>query len=154
MCCALSLCLVQLFAAPWTLACQAPRPMEFSRQEFWSGLPCLAPGGSNPHLLCLLHRQVYSLPQAPPGKPRFPARLIKKHIKKRITTHPPPHTHQLALPSTSLTTAGHLLQLINVRWHIIMIQSSTFSGLLVFTLSVSYSMGFIVIWYPPFYHTE
>ena len=30
---------VQLFAAPWTVACQAPLSMEFSRQEYWSGLP-------------------------------------------------------------------------------------------------------------------
>ena len=25
--------------APWTVAHQAPLPMEFSRQEYWSGLP-------------------------------------------------------------------------------------------------------------------
>jgi len=24
---------------PWTVACQAPLSMEFSRQEYWSGLP-------------------------------------------------------------------------------------------------------------------
>ena len=30
---------VQLFAAPWAVACQAPLSMEFSRQEGWSGLP-------------------------------------------------------------------------------------------------------------------
>ena len=30
---------VQLFATPWTVACQAPLSMDFSRQEFWSGLP-------------------------------------------------------------------------------------------------------------------
>ena len=30
---------VQLFAAPWTVACQGPLSMEFSRQEYWSGLP-------------------------------------------------------------------------------------------------------------------
>ena len=24
---------------PWTVACQAPLAMEFSRQEYWSGLP-------------------------------------------------------------------------------------------------------------------
>ena len=30
---------VQLFAAPWTIACQAPPPMEFSRQDYWSGMP-------------------------------------------------------------------------------------------------------------------
>ena len=34
-----SLSHVQLFATPWTVAYQAPRSMEFSRQEYWSGLP-------------------------------------------------------------------------------------------------------------------
>ena len=34
-----SLRLVKLFATPWTVACQAPLSMEFSRQEFWRGLP-------------------------------------------------------------------------------------------------------------------
>ena len=29
----------QLFVTQWTAACQAPRSMEFSRQEYWSGLP-------------------------------------------------------------------------------------------------------------------
>ena len=27
------------FPTPWTVACQAPLFMEFSRQEYWSGLP-------------------------------------------------------------------------------------------------------------------
>ena len=31
---------VQLFATPWTIARQAPLSMGFSRQEYWSGLPC------------------------------------------------------------------------------------------------------------------
>ena len=31
---------VQLFATLWTIACQAPLCMGFSRQEYWSGLPC------------------------------------------------------------------------------------------------------------------
>ena len=30
--------------APWTVALQAPLSMEFSRQEYWSGLPCPSPG--------------------------------------------------------------------------------------------------------------
>ena len=34
---------VQLFATLWTLACQAPLSMGFSRQEYWSGLPCPPP---------------------------------------------------------------------------------------------------------------
>ena len=35
---------VWLFAILWTVACQAPLCMEFSKQEYWSGLPCLPPG--------------------------------------------------------------------------------------------------------------
>ena len=35
---------VWLFATPWTIACQAPLSMEFSRHEYWSGLPCPLPG--------------------------------------------------------------------------------------------------------------
>ena len=33
----------QLFATLWTVAHQAPLSMGFSRQEYWSGLPCLPP---------------------------------------------------------------------------------------------------------------
>ena len=29
---------------PWTAARQAPLSMEFSKQEYWSGLPCPSPG--------------------------------------------------------------------------------------------------------------
>ena len=35
---------VQLFVTPWTVAYQAPLSMEFSRQEYWSGLPFPSPG--------------------------------------------------------------------------------------------------------------
>ena len=35
---------VQLFAILWTVACQAPLSMTFSRQEYWSGLHCPPPG--------------------------------------------------------------------------------------------------------------
>ena len=51
--------------------------MKFSRQEHWRGLPYLLPGClpnpgiSNPHLLCLLHWQVGSLPLVPSRKPRL-----------------------------------------------------------------------------------
>ena len=49
---------VLLFVTPWTVAHQAPLSMEFSRQEYWSGLPLPSPGnfpnqGLNLHLLCL-----------------------------------------------------------------------------------------------------
>ena len=35
---------VRLFMPPWTVVHQAPLSMEFSRQEYWSGLPCPLPG--------------------------------------------------------------------------------------------------------------
>ena len=36
-----------LFATPWTVAHQAPLSVGFSRQEYWSGLPC-PPSGDLP----------------------------------------------------------------------------------------------------------
>ena len=35
---------VVLFATLWTVAHQVSLSIEFSRQEYWSGLPCLPPG--------------------------------------------------------------------------------------------------------------
>ena len=61
-----SLSHVRLFATPWTVACQAPLSMGFSRQEYWSGLHFLLQGifqtqGLNAHLLCLLNWQANCL---------------------------------------------------------------------------------------------
>ena len=39
-----SLSHVRLFATSWTVAYQAPPSMEYSRQEYWSGLPFPSPG--------------------------------------------------------------------------------------------------------------
>ena len=36
--CVCVLNLVQLFSTPWTVACQAPLSVGFSRQEYWGGL--------------------------------------------------------------------------------------------------------------------
>ena len=65
--------LIQVFATPWTVALQAPLSMQFSRQEYWSGLPSPPPGdlpnpGINPCLLHFQHWQAGSLPLEPPGK--------------------------------------------------------------------------------------
>ena len=43
LCVCVSVCVlshIQLFSTPWTIARQAPLTMEFSRQEYWSGLCC------------------------------------------------------------------------------------------------------------------
>ena len=47
--CAQSRYHVRVFVTPWTVAHQAPLPVEFSRQEYWSGLPFHFPGDL-PHL--------------------------------------------------------------------------------------------------------
>ena len=64
---------VRLFATPWTTAHQAPLYMEFSRQEYWSGLPFPSPGdlldpGIKPGSPTL---QTDALPSEPPGKHRY-----------------------------------------------------------------------------------
>ena len=64
----------QLFATPWTLACQAPLSMGSSREEYWSGLPFpsprdLADPGIKPRSPAL---QVDSLSSGPTGKPTYP----------------------------------------------------------------------------------
>ena len=65
-----SLSCVQLFSTPWTIAYQAPQSMEFSRQEYWSGLPLPSPGafphpGKEPGSPAL---QADALLSEPPGK--------------------------------------------------------------------------------------
>ena len=45
---AILLRLVQFFVILWTTAHQAPLSKGFSRQEYWSGLPCPPPPGNHP----------------------------------------------------------------------------------------------------------
>ena len=57
-------------AIPWTVACQAPLSMEFSRQEYWSGLTFPSPG---------------DLPN--PGiKPGSPELQVVAQMVKRLST--------------------------------------------------------------------
>ena len=68
-----SLSRVLLFAAPWTVAYQAPPSMGFSRQEYWGGLPFPSPGdlpdpGIEPRSPAL---QADTLPSEPPGSLKY-----------------------------------------------------------------------------------
>ena len=68
-----SLSRVWLFATPWKVAYKALQLGEFSRQEYWSGLPFPSPGelpnpGIEPGSPAL---QAYTLLSEPPGKPRW-----------------------------------------------------------------------------------
>ena len=73
-----SLSHVEFFATPWTLACQAPLSMEFSRQEYWNGLPFPSPGAfPDPGIkpvspVSLALASVFFTP-APPRKPPYQA---------------------------------------------------------------------------------
>ena len=79
---------VQLFATPWTVACQAPLSMGFSRQEYWSGLPFPSPGDlTNPGIE---HTSPVSPPLAgrfftmvPPGKPHLKESRMQKQNKTK-----------------------------------------------------------------------
>ena len=90
LCAAAKSCLshVRLFVTSWTTAHQAPLSMEFSRQEYWSGLPFPSVGnlpdpGSNS---CLLHWQVDFL---------LLSHLGSSPMLTHLTLHPPP------LPTTT-----------------------------------------------------
>ena len=81
---------VFLFAIPWTVACQAPLSMGFSRQESWSGLPCPSPGDlPNPGIKSRSPTlQDDSLPTEPPGKQPY---IYISNMFTYIYTHT--HTH-------------------------------------------------------------
>ena len=69
--------LVRPCAALCTVACQTPLSMGFSRQEYWSRLPCPPPENPNPGIeptsltSPALAGPTSSLSLAPPGKPQF-----------------------------------------------------------------------------------
>ena len=79
------LCLI--LTSSWTVACQTPLSMEFSRQEHWSGLHALLQGifltqGSNPGLLHC--RQILYCWSHPPLKINFMNQQTCSQICKDI----------------------------------------------------------------------
>ena len=70
------------FATPWTVACQSPLSMEFSRVDHWSGLPFPSPGdlsnpGTEPRSPPL---QADALPSESPRKPEMRNLLAKRQF--------------------------------------------------------------------------
>ena len=84
---------------PWTVAHQAPLSMGFSRQKYWSGLPCSPPGflpypGIEPMSPIAPAVQVDSLPLSHQGSPSKHAYMdICTHICIFIYIHNPQHGH-------------------------------------------------------------
>ena len=61
---------------PWSVACQAPLSMEFSRQEYWTGLPFSPPGDLPDPAMATASSVTPALAgrfftTAPPGKPHL-----------------------------------------------------------------------------------
>ena len=91
-----SLSPVRLFVTPWTIACQVPPFMGFSRQEYWSGFPFPSSGDlpkpgvkhGSPAL------QADSLPSEPPGKTlsSLPPPQFGLRSSNREETQPSPLT--------------------------------------------------------------
>ena len=88
---------VRLFATPWTVACQAPPPMGFSRQEYWSGLPFPSPGGlPDPGIEPWSPTpQADSLPSEPPGRPRTASDPFKTQVRSHFCLCKAPKHPQL-----------------------------------------------------------
>ena len=77
-----SLSRVWLFVTPWTVASQAPQSVEFSRQEYWSGLPFPSPGdlpdpGIEPGSPAL---QADAFPSEPPGQQSYKHTANTGHV--------------------------------------------------------------------------
>ena len=73
-------------AAPWTVAQQALLSMEFSKQEYWSGLPLpslvdLPDPGFEPGFPAM---QADSLLSEPPGKPTLYGTTVNIKIKRFV----------------------------------------------------------------------
>ena len=81
---------VQLFVTPWTVAHQAPQPMEFSRQEYWNGLPCPSPGDlPNPRIKPMspalqADALPFKLPRKPLVKEKRDAYCVTLEMMERI----------------------------------------------------------------------
>ena len=80
-----------LFATPWTIAHQAPPSMEFSRQEYWSGLPFPSPGDlPNPGIK--------------PGSPALWAEALSSEPPGKFAFNPSHLFHPFPIPPSPLAT--------------------------------------------------
>ena len=129
---------IQLFATPWTIAHQTPLSMGFSRQKYWSGLPCPPPGdlpdprveSGSPAL------QADSLPSEPPGKPSVQFSSV---VWSCLTLCDP---MDCSTPALSITNSWNLFKLMSIESvipskHLILchplLPSSIFSSIRVFS---------------------
>ena len=118
---------IQLFATPWTSACLAPLCKEFSRQEYWSGLPFPSPGifltQDRTHVSCIAGRFFTPKPPENPRRPELAAQslshwsirkascifaVVTSLLSESEVPHPPISYSQLACPLTFFLLLGTL----------------------------------------------
>ena len=133
---------VQLFATLWTVACQAPLSMGFSRQEYWSVLPCPPPGdlpdpGIEPISLVSPALQAGS----------FPLSYLGSHLLP-IVIHKCIHTHtQIHVYTHICSSIAHWFQIFSSRYINRLISSMFFllnlatSGIAVSMETISFLRG-------------
>ena len=83
---------VRLFATPWTAAYQAPPPMGFSRQEYWSGVPLPSPLGkpyspsrwreNHRHLVNVFNRVLYKISMKIPWTRQKHVEWVRENLEE------------------------------------------------------------------------
>ena len=85
---------VPLFETPWTVVLQAPLSMEFSRQDYWSILPCPSPGdlpnpGTEPTSLNIsytdrqvLYQELSAFPSRTISPKHREVKLLEGHVSR------------------------------------------------------------------------
>ena len=130
---------VQLFATPWTVAYQAPQSMEFSRQEYWSGLPLPSPGDlpdpgivpGSPEL------QADTLPSEPPGKPPKSKEEVKLDTSWRAALRLSPGVHV-----TMLQVSAHVSVKLSFLW-----ENGSGKSQFISNFTSTWIIGFLCIWF-------
>ena len=112
---------VQLFGTPWTVAHQAPRSVEFFRQEYWSGLPCPSPGdlpdqGTEPRspalqqiLYLLSHWGLYLNVFFVPSTMLKPLQFSPRHALLLFPPYPHPSVPKLDVCQTSHPSSEYFM---------------------------------------------
>ena len=100
----LSLTCVRIFVIPWTVAHQAPLSMEFSRQEYWSGLSFPSSGDlPNPGIEPTSAWQVDSFPLSHLGSPTWEKKGVIPSVLEGPLSNPYPHVECLLINFVSIT---------------------------------------------------
>ena len=146
-CCAKSLSRVWLSATPWTGALQAPLSMGFSKQEYWSGLPCSPPGDlPNPGIKprSLHGRRIFTVWATKPRRLKWVAYPFSRGSSQPRNLYlmdslPPELPGKPSLPLLGPTRESELLMCLRKKWFCIL------PGVFVITVGTQLSPTFKIL---------